>query len=100
MLPREQIIKRMERITEALYTAYEFLATGKNGDSHYFRPLFTGRDRLPHRDWIKNVFIPRCLKAVARMEKRLEALERQAKDRRISRRRSMPVSASNYLEGG
>jgi hypothetical protein len=87
MSAREYIIERMKRTAKALQVAEEYLASGKMADKRYFRPLFVGRDRLPHPAWVKNFVIPRLRKSLAKTEKRLEVVDRKAKEHRISQRR-------------
>lgn len=73
----------MERIKsheEALTKAHEYLETGAHANWHGFRALFAqkikdGRTLPPHRDWIRNVFIPRCEKAIRKAEKKLDQFE-------------------------
>jgi hypothetical protein len=88
MAKRRAILDRMKRLTEALEKAHEYLASGAHGHWTGFRPLFGGsRNRLPHRDWIANVFIPGRLRALRRCEIALETVRGRAKERRINERR-------------
>ena len=70
--------------------AHEYLTTGAHGHWTGFRPLFGGsRGRLPHRDWIANVFIPRRLSALSRCEVALETLResKRTPSKRTTKRR-------------
>ena len=88
MNKRQRIIERTQKLNEAVEKARAYLANGDCGDWHGFRPLFGGaRGRLPHPDWVANVFLPRKLVAVERCEQILETLEYQEKERRTSRTR-------------
>jgi hypothetical protein len=88
MESREEILQRIQRINEALRRAAEYLATGEHSDWYAFRPLFgDAKKRPPHRDWIRNVFIPRREKGLERCEKMLAAIDAKEKQRQISRRR-------------
>ncbi len=73
---------RIESLEESIHLAREYLESGKNADWHGFRPLFErkrkgGKELPPHRDWVKNVFLPRREKALARAGKLLERLQEQ-----------------------
>jgi hypothetical protein len=46
-----------------------------------------GKPLPPHRDWMKNVFIPGYERALLRAEKLLERLERSAAEKSSRRRR-------------
>jgi hypothetical protein len=86
----EKIIERMNRLNDAVNRARAYLSNGDHADWHGFRPLFGGaNDRLPHPDWVANVFLPRTLAALNRCEKTLESLEAREKQRRIIRSRKM-----------
>ena len=73
------ILDRIKHLEDATSKAREFLETGKHGGWHRFQPMFVnkvGRDGVlpPHRDWIKNVFLPRQQKLLKHAEKSLERL--------------------------
>ena len=79
-LKRKVILKRIQRHEDALTRAKEFLETGAHADWHGFRALFAqkfkdSRVAPPHRDWIKNVFIPNCEKAIHKAERKLDQFE-------------------------
>ena len=44
-------------------------------------------NRLPHRDWVANVFMRRQRGAISRCENALETLNSKAKERRVSQQR-------------
>ena len=61
----------------SLEEARAYLAAGEHADWRGFRALFApkirdGRELPPHRDWVKNVFLPRQQKALNRAERLLE----------------------------
>ena len=86
------ICDRIERHNEALKRANEYLATGAHAHWRGFHPLFCPNEkRLPHLDWVANVFVPRRQGALAQCESALETLEKKAKDRRVSRRRQTRI---------
>lgn len=77
---RKAILDRIESIEEAIGRAREYLESGRHAHWSGFRPLFApkvkdGRELPPHKDWVKNVFIPRMEKALKRTEKILERLD-------------------------
>jgi hypothetical protein len=89
MKERQRILERMEKLNEAVEKARAFLANGDHSDWHDFRPLFgDSKDRLPHPDWVANVFLPRRRAALDRCNKALETLDRKAKERQTSRQRN------------
>ena len=58
------ILERIEHLEDAIAKGREFLESGKHADWHGFRPWFVhkvrdGKVLPPHKDWIKNVFLPR-----------------------------------------
>lgn len=77
---RNAILERIELLEDAIRKAKEYLETGKHADWRGFRPLFDrklrdGAELPPHKDWVKNVFLPRREKALSRQEKLLERLD-------------------------
>jgi hypothetical protein len=59
MSDRKKIIERIDRLNEAIDKARDYLVTGDHSNWRGFRPLFgDSRNRLPHPDWIANVFLP------------------------------------------
>jgi len=74
---RKAIQQRIRKMEEAISKAKEYLETGKNARWPGFRPLFVtksagGESRPPHRDWVRNVFIPRCERTLRRAERILQ----------------------------
>ncbi len=80
MSKTKAILDRIKRIEEAIVKAHEYLETGAHADWHGFRPLFSrkvkdGKTLPPHKDWVKNVFLPSKEKALSNAEKTLEKLD-------------------------
>jgi hypothetical protein len=81
MNPKKKIVLvRIRNLEEAIAKAHEYLDNGKHADWRGFRPLFDHKMRdgnalPPHRDWVRNVFLPRCEKALTRAEKVLEKMD-------------------------
>ena len=77
---KKAILERIKSLEDALTKAQEYLETGAHADWRGFRALFTqkikdGREVPPHRDWVKNVFIPNREKAIRKAEKILDQFE-------------------------
>lgn len=80
------VIERIKRIEEAITKGREYLESGTHANWRGFRPLFNtkvrnGEAMPPHRDWVKNVFLPRKEKALRYAEKVLRTLERKEGER-------------------
>jgi hypothetical protein len=75
---------------DAIAKGREFLENGKHADWHGFRPMFVDKGGPPHKDWIKNVFLPRREKALSEAHKSLEKLTLVGKNRRTSRLHRTP----------
>jgi hypothetical protein len=76
---KKAILDRIKQIEEAIAKAREYLDTGANAHWHGFRPLFAAKARNgkilpPHRDWVKNVFLPRKQRALRYAQKTLVKL--------------------------
>jgi hypothetical protein len=75
-ITRDHLLARIKRLEDAITIANEYLDTGKHADWKGFRPLFAaklraGKELPPHRDWVRNVFLPRRERALNRAEKLL-----------------------------
>lgn len=83
MKPKEKaILDRIKKIEEAITKGREYLESGAHADWHGFQPLFLkkmrdGRALPPHRDWVKNMFLPNSERALTRAEKSPERLPQQ-----------------------
>jgi hypothetical protein len=76
---RKDVLDRIESLEEDILRAKEYLQNGKHAHWTGFRPLFVskfknGKELPPHKDWVKNVFIPRKEKALRRAEKLIERI--------------------------
>lgn len=74
---RRDILNRIESLHEAIEKATQYLETGKHADWGGLRALFVqkvrdGKELPPHKDWVRNVFIPRKEKELARAARLLE----------------------------
>ena len=83
MNPKEKaVLERMKSHEDALVKAKEYLETGAHSNWRGFRPRFApktkdGREMPPHKDWVRNVFIPRHEKAIRKAERVFERLEQK-----------------------
>lgn len=78
-LKKKAILDRIKHLEEAIAKGHEYLESGEHAHWHGFRPLFVpkvrdGKTLPPHRDWVKNVFIPMQERALRKAEKTLEKL--------------------------
>ena len=78
-LKEKTLIDRIGRIEEGIAKGREYLESGKHADWQGFRPLFVDKIRdgkvlPPHKDWVKNVFLPNHEKALMAANKLLERL--------------------------
>ena len=78
---RKAVLDRIESLEQAIGRAREYLESGKHSHWSGFRPLFVhklkdGKELPPHKDWVKNVFLPGKEKALRRAEKTVERLEK------------------------
>jgi hypothetical protein len=76
---RKSVLDRIESLEEAIGKARDYLESGRHARWGGFRPLFVpklrdGKELPPHKDWVRNVFLPRMEKALNRAEKLLERL--------------------------
>jgi hypothetical protein len=76
----EHLLTRIKSLEGGIAKANEYLQTGKHAQWSAFRPLFYGKTKdgkalPPHKDWVKNVFLPRMEKALTRAEKLLKRAE-------------------------
>jgi hypothetical protein len=77
---RKAILDRIKHLAAAIAKGREYLQTGEHAHWHGFRPLFDakvrdGRSLPPHKDWVKNVFLPNRERALRRAQSLLEELE-------------------------
>jgi hypothetical protein len=83
---KKVILDRIKSIEAELVRARAYLESGAYADWHGFRPLFVpklkdGKELPPHKDWVKNVFLPRLERALSQSERALERISREAGSR-------------------
>ncbi len=77
---RKAVLDRIRRYEDAINHAKEYLQSGEHANWSGFRPLFTkklraGKQLPPHKDWVRNVYLPRVETELTRAEKALERLD-------------------------
>jgi hypothetical protein len=77
---RKAVLDRIDSLEQAIAKAKEYLDSGKHANWSGFRPIFVqkikdGKELPPHKDWVKNVFLPHMGKALRRAEKIVERLD-------------------------
>jgi len=70
------MLDRIKHLEDAVVKGREFLESGEHTHWHGFRPLFDDKFRdgkilPPHRDWIRNVFLPRTERALRKAHEAL-----------------------------
>ena len=68
---KKPILDRVRHLEDAIVKGQEYLKNGRHADWLGFRPLFKnkvkkGKVLPPHKDWIKNVFLPNHEKALTK----------------------------------
>ena len=76
---KKAVLDRIKRLEEAITKGHEYLESGKHANWQRFQALFAkkmkdGKVLPPHKDWVKNVFLPRVEKALRQAERALEKL--------------------------
>jgi hypothetical protein len=76
---KKAVLDRIKHLEEAITKGREYLESGRHATWHGFRPLFDAKVRdgkvlPPHKDWVKNVFLPRRERALRQAQKALEEL--------------------------
>ena len=76
---QKAVVERIATLEYAIRKAREYLESGEHADWHGFQPLFDrklndGKILPPHKEWVKNVYLPGKEKALNRAEKILERL--------------------------
>jgi len=76
---KKAVLDRIKDLEDAIMKAREYLEIGAHADWHGFRPIFKGKTRdgeklPPHKDWVKNVFLPSRERALRKAEELLDRL--------------------------
>jgi len=81
---KKAILDRIKHIEDAIIKGKEYLKNGNHADWHGFRPLFVDKVRdgnilPPHKDWIRNVFLPRNESELKKAQEQLDKLTLKAR---------------------
>jgi len=73
------ILDKIKHLEDAIAKGKEYLESGEHAHWHGFRPLFVdkvkdGEILPPHKDWVRNVFLPSCEKALKKVQGKLDKL--------------------------
>ena len=84
---KKAILDRIKHLEDAIAKGKEYLESGKHADWHGFRPLFVDKVRNgkilpPHKDWIKNVFLPSNERALNKAQEKLDKLILKVRDKK------------------
>lgn len=76
---KKAILDRIKHLEDAITKGREYLESRKHAHWHGFRPLFVDKVRdgkilPPHKDWIRNVFLPRSERALKKAQETLDKL--------------------------
>ncbi len=76
---KKNVLDRIKHLEEAIAKGREYLESGKHATWQGFRPLYAAKLRdgkilPPHKDWVKNVFLPHQERALRQAQKALEKL--------------------------
>ena len=76
---KRAILEQIKHLVDAIAKGEEYLENGNHANWTGFRPFFSpkvrdGKELPPHKDWIRNVFLPRQEKELRRVRKLLEKL--------------------------
>jgi hypothetical protein len=79
LIKKKAVVERVRQCEDGIRRAKEYLDSGEHSSWVGFRPLFVrklkaGKELPPHRDWVRNVYLPRMERELARAEKVLEQL--------------------------
>jgi hypothetical protein len=83
---KRTVLERIKRCEESIIKAREYLEGGDHADWHGFRSLFSiktrdGKALPPHKDWVRNVFLPRAERALHDAETLLHRLDLKSIER-------------------
>lgn len=81
------VLDRIKHLEADIVKAKEYLESGEYAQWHGFRPLFADKVRdgeilPPHKDWVRNVFLPSSERALKKAQETLDKLTQNAKTKR------------------
>jgi hypothetical protein len=76
---KKAVLDRIKHLEDAITKGREYLEGGQHAKWHGFQPLFVDKVRdgnilPPHKDWIRNVFLPKTENALRKAQETLEQL--------------------------
>ena len=79
---KKAVLDRIRHLEDEITKGREYLENGSHSHWQGFRPLFAAKVRdgkvlPPHKDWVKNVFLPRRERALIKAERTLEKLSQE-----------------------
>ena len=80
ILKTKEIVERIRSFEDAIRRASDYLESGKHANWVGFRPAFSDKTRgdksvPPHKDWVRNVYLPRMERALTRAKRLLEKFD-------------------------
>jgi hypothetical protein len=77
---KKAVLERIKRLKEAITKANEYLTSGAHATWRGFRPWFApkikdGKELPPHKDWVRNVYLPSKERELNRAERIAEKLK-------------------------
>jgi len=83
------IEEQLDHIDTDLANAQEYVARDVNVEGSSFLHFGDWQGRSGHPKWMRNFMIPTLMKARVRKEKILEQMDRNAKDKHVSKRKRL-----------
>ena len=79
---KKAVLDRIKHLEDEITKGREYLENGSHAQWQGFRPWFAAKVRdgkvlPPHKDWVKNVFLPRRERALIKAERVLEKLSQK-----------------------
>lgn len=76
---KKAILDRIKHLEDSITKGREYLESGRHANWHGFQPWFVDKIRdgkilPPHKDWIRNVFLPRTESALKKAQETLDKL--------------------------
>ena len=86
-IAKEAILDRVKNLEEAIAKGHAYLESGAHPDWYGFRAYFATKTRdgkvlPPHKDWVKNVFLPNRERALGKAESLLDRLDLEEQKKR------------------
>ena len=84
---KQQIYEQLKTIDQRLAAAQQYVARNRNVRSSSYIHFSDWNGNSGHPLWMANVMMPTLMRARDQREKRLRAIVRKAKDRRLTERK-------------